>query len=190
MNKKAAIQLSAGFLVILLLSLVVFGIGLTLMTKIFVGAEDIKKNLDAKTATQIRHSLKGSNIVSLPFNRLTVARKKHDIAGVGILNKLGDTSTFSVHVTCNAALSHDDVVFCDESSGIDCASVACDGWVLSDTDGISLENNEDVVSDVLVAIPSDAETGKYVFNVEVQCTGGPVCDDAYGSVKKLYVTVP
>lgn len=188
MNRKGAIQLSAGFLVILLLSLVVFGIGLTLMTKIFMGAEDIKNNLDAKTATQIRHSLKGSNIVSLPFNRLTVARKKHDIAGVGILNKLGMSSTFSVHVTCNAALSHDDVVVCDESSGGDGCNF-CDDWTISDIDGISLENNEDMVSDVLVAIPSDAETGRYVFNVEVRCTAPNTCSP-YGSVKKLYVTVP
>ena len=194
LRKKAAVELSAGFLVILILSLVIFGIGIMLVSQIFTSAETLKQNLDEQTAAEIRNTLKDNSLVSLPFNRLEIKRKAYDVTGIGILNKLGSTKLFYVSVECNAALGKGDVVLCDEDGGKMCdgeGAPGCGLWVTADSEGVSLDHNEDTVSDMFIHIPADAPSGNYVFNVKV-CYERSCKEQGqlYGTLKKLYVNVP
>lgn len=194
-GKQGAVELSAGFLVTLILSLVVFGIGVMLISQVFTSAENIKKNVDEQTASQTRAALKGNTLLSLPFNRLDIHRKKYDSTALGIVNKLGRHETFFVTGSCNAALAGDGTtVLCDADEGQMCdgeGSPDCSKWLNIDGSGFPLNHNEEALVEIYINVPTDAISGNYVFDVKV-CTERSCAEQgtAYETVKKLYVKVP
>lgn len=195
LNKQGAVELSAGFLVILILSIVIFGIGVMLISQVFTSAEIIKKNVDEQTASQTRAALKGNALLSLPFNHLDISRKSYDATALGIVNKLGRSETFFVSGSCNAALAGDGVtVLCDNDEGQMCdgeGAPDCSRWLTVDNTGINLDHNEESLIEIYVNIPADATSGNYVFDVRV-CTERSCAEQgtSYESIKKLYIKVP
>ena len=204
--KKGAVQLSAGFLVTLILSMMVFGIGVLLVRQIFTDANDVIADLDGQKESQIRASLKDSNIVSLPFSRLTLKRGQKSVTGIGILNKLGSRNTFYVGGVCTAVLAEDGRErICDVSSNNPCDGTAdkpaCSDWITTEGDLI-LENNRDLVSNIFFIVPKGAPSGNYIFNVGVcageECPQGLLENPSqsglshllYGTLQKFYLNMP
>ena len=82
-NKKAAIELSMNFLVIIIISIVILGSGIYLTRQIFTGAQETSATLDERTKEAILHY--GANWRSHPglpsitrrrnFSKYAVAEK-------------------------------------------------------------------------------------------------------------------
>ena len=131
MNKKATLQLSMNFIVILVLAMLMFGVGMKFVTSIFLKADAMKESLDERTESQIMQTLDPGTPVSLPLNRYELERKETKTIGLGVLNELGSEATFYVEVYCDAAIDSNEDVLCDRKAGSTCGSsgeVNCDGW--------------------------------------------------------------
>jgi hypothetical protein len=86
LNKKAAIDLSISFIVIIIISLVVFAGSMLIVRKIFFGAEEIKTMLDEQTEEEIRGLLSSGETIAVPLAYKTIQAGKQDIFWVGIAN--------------------------------------------------------------------------------------------------------
>ena len=94
---KKGIELSMTVIVLLIISIIIFIGGITLLWKVFGGAETIKQGLDQQTQTQIQSLLReGNDIVAIPINTLQVVPGKPALFGLGIRNIKPQPKTFSV----------------------------------------------------------------------------------------------
>ncbi len=177
-------------MVILILSLLMFAVGVRFISKIFTKAQDMQVALDERTEAQILKTLDPGTPVSLPMNRYNLERKATRSIGLGIFNNLGSSKTFFVSVECDAALASDETIICDPERGDSCEEV-CSKWIY-EIEPVTLENNEKKVVSMFFAVPADALSGDYIFNVEV-CTnaacGQGTAYKEYDTIKKLYLHI-
>lgn len=199
MDKKA-MELSINFIVILIISLVIFTGSIYLTKKFFKKATNIKDQLDKNTEDQIHSLLSDGSKVAVPINRKTIKRGNSDTFGLGIYNILREKKTFQVFMTFSKAYDTDGnpITLSDGGSYINSK------WVFSKPKSYELDNNDQIVIPLLVKVDGKisedqgTQKGTYVFNVCV-CNGGcsstaectPAVTPLYGgSLKKIYVTVP
>ena len=98
LNKKAAVELSISFIVIIIISLVVFAGSMLIVRKIFFGAQELQVQLDAQTQDEINYLLAGGEVVAIPLAQKTIQVGNQDVFWVAIANILPDTQTFNVLV--------------------------------------------------------------------------------------------
>jgi len=174
MNKKA-LQLSINFIVWLIIALVVFGMGVTLFTKFFKEAEDIRENLDIQTKKELQTRMMSSpeQVVIYPTT-LKIQKGKGDIFGVGILN-IGATGNFIVTTQQTA---------CYNSDG---SSMACleDEIVSIPSISRTIESNQRDIIEIPVRAQAGIASGKYAIKVEVRDSS-----DNQMSSNIVYVNVP
>jgi hypothetical protein len=72
MNKKG-IELAISFVVIIIISLVVFAGSMVIVRNIFSGAEELKATLDQQTDSQIQEMLSAGEIVAVPLAHKAIA---------------------------------------------------------------------------------------------------------------------
>ncbi len=95
MNKKG-MELSLTVLVLIILSIIIFIGGMSLLWKFFQGAETIKGGIDLQTKNQIESLLReGNELVAIPINTQTAAVGKELAYGLGIRN-IQETQGFTV----------------------------------------------------------------------------------------------
>lgn len=170
-NKKAAIELSMNFLVVIILSLVILAGGISLLYKFIAGGKDIVLGIDDQTRMQIEQLLDDGSVVALHYQAKTLKRGDSFVFGLGVLNiKEGDKLTFSVGVEQD-----------EESKQLK------EIVPLFDSTSFELEKNQKHTQGILISVPEDAPPGTYIFDVKVSIDGE---GDPYGGVKKITVTVP
>src|SRR3989344_9341775 len=98
-SKRGDISLSVNFLVIIMISLVVFGMGVTILYKIVDGSLDKKAELDARTEQELQRLLidEGKR-VALPFHIADIVAGESHIFGIGILNVETDNDQFRLEI--------------------------------------------------------------------------------------------
>lgn len=196
MNKKG-IELSINFIVILIISIIIFTGSIYMTKKFFSKAEEIRKDLDSGTEDQIYSLLSDGSKVAIPVSRKDIKRGKSDVFGLGIYNVLKDEATFEVMIVFSKAYDRDETVILNSNQG----DYINEKWIFSDARQYTLQNNEKVAVPILVKvdgkITEDVATkkGTYIFNVCVckdSCGGS--CNSMtpmYGdSMHKIRVTVP
>ena len=177
-TKKAALDLSVGFLVKLILAIVVFSMGMIIVRNIFSTASsgDLTRGVDDEVELQIRTLMDtGDKVVMFP-EEIETTRNNVAIFGLGILNVLnapGDTD-FNIQVQCHEFIPRNSNQRLDCTEGGDYES-----WTFADFPSVSLaRNDEETVS--IPILPSGAELGTYIYNVRV-FFGDP--EETYGIVK-------
>ncbi len=99
MNKKG-LELSMTVIVLIILSILIFIGGITMVWKFFAGAEEIKGGIEKQTQDQIEALLRqGTEIVAIPINTKQVAVGKEAVFGLGIRNIEADEQGFYVGIT-------------------------------------------------------------------------------------------
>jgi len=175
MNKKAAIELSVNFIVIIIISLVILGAAILITRQVFRGATELKATLDTQTEAQIEALLEEGKPVAVAFNRKTIGRGEHDIFGVGVLN-IEERANFNLEISFNKAFNKaDEEIFCDD----------CNDWLLYSTDPFELGKNVENKIAVLIDVPKNAQIGDYIFDVVANKDGSQ-----YYNIQKIYVVVP
>ena len=157
MNSKGAIGLSINTLVVIIISLVVLGGGITLLFQFITGAEEIKGNLDAKTDSELERLLidQGKQ-VALPLHSASLYGGDSHVFGLGILNIDGTTGTsFMIEVE---AKSHPNTITADEIFS----------WLLFDAGPHKIAEAQHHKEPILVTVPEEAPKGQYVFKATVK----------------------
>jgi hypothetical protein len=181
MNKKAAIGLSMNVLVVIIISLVILGGGITLLYKFIGGAEDLHTQLKEQTDQELERLLvdKGKK-VALPMNFKSLYRGDNHVFGVGILNI--DQQAYGNQFRIEVELSS----FYNElnEDNTDSVNVNLEQWLLYNKKPLSISENDHDKEYVYINVPKEALRGKYIFNVRIFSE-----DSQYGNTQKVNIDV-
>lgn len=97
-NGKKGLELSLTVIVLIILSIIIFIGGITLVWRFFAGAEEIKGGIEMQTKQQIESLLRqGNELVAIPINTKNVPVGSEATFGLGIRNIL-ETQGFFVRL--------------------------------------------------------------------------------------------
>ena len=178
MHGKKAIELSLNFIIIIIISLVIFSFGIVFISNLFSKADDLSKvTLDKLDESISSLVCEGSERVCIGTERKVIPKKKFDVFGIKLLNIL-DTQDFEIAVTRpnppgyrknkNPILPNEDTLT----------------WKARPL--VNIQKNEEAKVGIGIQVPEDAIAGTYIFNVEIKSADGQL----YVSIQKLYVEVP
>lgn len=89
-KSKKAMEIQTSFLVVIIISIVIFGSGLYLVQKFFGATTQFQEQIDAQTQSEIERRMSESgDKVSIPINKKEVNPGLSTAFGVGILNTIG-----------------------------------------------------------------------------------------------------
>jgi len=180
MNKKA-FELSINFIVILIISIVIFGYGIKFVYDLMNQANEIKDITEKEINAQLENILcDSSERICIGTSTKEIRPNKVGVFTVGILNT-GDRNQFYIDVKES------------DSEGIH--YIGRTYWMLQNE--VTIEPNEQKKVGIGVQVPGGADKGTYVLNVYI-CKGDSLssCDKdsppdvRYGTTQKLYVVVP
>ena len=184
MNKKAAVSLSINTLVIIIISLVILGGGVTLLYKFVGQADEVKGELDRQTDEQLERLLQDQGKqVALPLSTATIPAGKSHVFGLGILNTDPEQDfKIDIHATKVAGVEGSDITTPEILN-------EADTWLLYFEDQVITIPEYGVNKQgILVDVSKTATKGTYVFNVKVyKDTIDP--DNQYGITQKFKVVV-
>jgi len=186
MNKKA-IELSINFIVIIIISVVIFSGGIILSNKMFKGAQDVLEELDSQSAARIEALLDDGARVAMPFKSKDVARGESAVFGVGILNVLA-TTDFKMTVSFNEAYDESDNRICSYSTDPGCPDYPGEEWLIYDDQPFPVEDNQKAFKRIMIKPKKNSKKGIYIFDVQVQENSGGSYQD-YDPKRKLLVNV-
>ena len=192
LKNKRGIELAVNFFVIMIISLVILGMGIYLVSLFFKTTEELKTNLDEQTSKEIQKILFEGKRVAIPLSNTELKRGKGHTFGLGILNILGETKNFKVHIGDGPIIKSDNTQINEDQNGYTPLEHIQDNIK-------EIQNNEQEITGVPVRVPRSAQLGTYVLNVYVcNCTTTQICtslpcdtaEQTYdNSVHKIYVKV-
>jgi hypothetical protein len=194
-GKKASVELSVNFLVVIIISLIVMGIGFFLVREMIGQGEDTMKGLDLRTQKQIENLLRSSDDpISIPYIQKTIPEGDDAVFGVGVLNlekSAGPTDTFSVYVDLVKYVKPDGTVVLPPFSGA--TPEILPGFDLANDGKFKdIGKNEVGIFSVPIDVPKRTPSGEYVFDVYIcksnTCSSSGLFYD--GTIHKIYVKVP
>jgi hypothetical protein len=213
-KKRAAIQLTMGFLVTLIIAIVVFILSLNFLAQFFKQAEELKASLDDQTKRDIENMLAGNARVAIPVDTKSVRIGETGVFGIGIKNTQSATK-FKIDFSTVAKFIpvEDPNSICDLSCGTLVSGNTYSCFFVSGCTGVtatlptsavisySVGSNGDMTIDMnkeatnLIAIHPLRGTlrGHYIFNIKV-CSGTTTpttCGTTYydGTIHKIHVNV-
>ena len=197
MRNKKSIELSMNFIVIIILSIVIFGFGIYFIAHL---------SSEAKRMTQMSNDAldkKIGDIICGGFDRVCIStgkkiipKKSYDVFGVKVLNILepplnSEFRDFQIQVSPPGSY----LGFDKDGNAIPVG--AFQGLTIIPSDAspnvgvrqFQLKKNEQANVGFGVDVPADAPSGLYILNVDIK-TVIPSGLELYGSTQKLYVEVP
>jgi hypothetical protein len=196
MNKRG-IELAANFIIVLIISIIVFGLASALTYKIFCASGDKIAELDSATEKRVEQLLDSGAAVNIP----DASKKAKSVAGfcgeeagssanfvLGIRNDFNSATTFTFDCSYSGMVQPDDTIALP-SNAFSSGPGSCDvlwNWQHSDTD-VVVPAREKKSSTILFNVPSQAPEGKHVFTISVTYNAGGTTK-LYGA-KKVYLTV-
>jgi len=176
MINKKAIELSLNFMVILIISIIIFGFGVRFISRLSSEAIDLTRITEEELDERIGNLVcEGSDRVCIGIDRKTIKRTKFDVFGLKILNVL-DNPRFDIVVSRPTPSGY------TKSK----AAIQTDGLIWNPKSrSVFIEKDEENNLGIGVQVPADAVSGTYIFNVEIKTDDG-----RYANVQKLYVDVP
>lgn len=177
-STRGAIELSINMLVIVIISLVVMGAGITLIYKFLGGSEDIKKALEGKTKSELERLLIGEGKqVAVAFQKAIIERGDSHIFGLGVLNIHPQSIEFTIVVDSPLFVS------AEQPGGGVPAEELLSEYIIYDPTPFILEKNQHVKKAISVEIPPQYPEGIYIITVRIIQNDGM----QYGAAQKLYV---
>ena len=180
MKRKGAIELSVNFLVILVISLVVFGFGLSLFWKIYAQADEQMGQMSQSMEREIQSRLHSGDKVSIVPRQLDMSRNEDRIIGIGIRNIESDKTKFKIYAKRSLFYSPQNDISCSFTPGDgeeDCAAeydIPQIGF-LGLPNEIEIIPNEQGIRSIMLKTDRRAMSGEYVIDI---C----VCKDMGGCI--------
>lgn len=176
--KKKAFELSINFLVVLIITLVVFGFALAFAYKFFGKSEQLKASIDLKTKSEIQSLImsQGMKVAVYP-TQISMLSGKAESFGVGILNVVGTgpSTEFHINIACTKYIPS------GGGSGGSCGN----NMKLAYEDTKTIPNNKDDIAAGVISASKDAPSGTYIFDITVSYGSNL----NYGGLQKVYVKI-
>ncbi len=201
-SRKAAIELSMNFFVILIISLVVFGSGMTLFWKIYQHGEEELGRVSRNVEQMIIKQLHGGDKVSVVPRSIDLERDDQYIVGVGIKNVLTVEKVFKVFVEKGLFVRDEFTCSFYSLDIFDGAEDCVNDYnvpelkILGGEAQVRVEANKQEISNIMIKADRKAMSGEYVINICVcyeDCYDYESClVDSYDKnyrVSKIRVTV-
>ena len=183
MQKRGAIGLSINTLVIVIISMVILGGGITMMYKFISGAEDTKNQLDAKTDAELERLLVDQGKpVALPLHVATVEAGETHVFGLGILNIKQTTDDFNIEVTIAKIVDKEQNNLIDADASL---LETANSYLLYNTESVTIKQNGHHKESILVDLPEDAKKGQYIYKARVKDKDSKL----HGNPQTFYVNV-
>ena len=187
MDRKAALELSTNFLVMLIIAIASFSLGIAIIYRLSDSMTQAGDRIDEETERKIeRQMVSGGEIFALPFNRLDLRRGDDTTLAFGIRNNDPKWETFNASVDCVGAYDHDDNEICDSLSTCD---NHCGHWAYIPHQNIEIDYRDREMESVFIVVDDDAEQGRYIFRMEVEANDGSGVTETYGTPKRFYVNI-
>ena len=200
MLHKKGFELSINFIVVLILSLVIFGFGLRFAYDLAKKATEIQRLSSEELDANIGELLcEGSDRVCVGIDRLELRQGKSGVFGVKIWN-YGDETEFKVSVTqkpSDCGIAKDGVSYittnCNRvyliNNGLTSSSFIPPSEPPA-TRTLNIALRESATIGIGAVVEKDAQQGTYIFNLEVKRfdTAKRIWD-VYSPVQKMYVDV-
>lgn len=207
-------------LVVIIIGLVLLGVGTSLFYKAYGGITEAKDTVDKRSESILNALMDDGGIIVVAFNSKDTKRGKYADFAMAINNELGENRTFQVLVTYDSSSAYPEggppfnPIPTRNYYNLDEDLRPCPGdkepencgqaWILmlsEFSEGFKLENNARMSIPIIINVPKNANSGQYIFNVDVCVsetpTGSPDCNfqpdgkliNRYGSRQKLYVNI-
>ena len=178
MLKKGAIELSMNFLVIIIISVVIFGYGVYFITSLSSKANDWTKMSTEELDKQIGDLVcQGFERVCITAGKKTIQKLNFDVFGIKVFNIYGP-QTFSVEVTNTNMIAPGGTDIIPASPQLNINP--------PDRRSVLIDKNEGKSVGVGVQVPPDAVAGTYILDVTIS----DQLNNEYVPIQKLYVDVP
>ncbi|MBI2657726.1 hypothetical protein HYX08_03450 [Candidatus Woesearchaeota archaeon] len=176
LNKKA-IELSLNFIVILIISIIIFGFGVQFIKKLAAQATELQEITTSELDERIGNLVcESSDRVCAGIDRKTIRRTKFDVFGLKIINIL-DSQNFDIGVSRPSPSGYTK----------NKQPIQEDGLIWNPkARSVFIEKNEEKNLGIGIQVPATAVSGTYIFDVKIQSADGK----PYSATQKLYVDVP
>ena len=170
LNQKGAIELSMNMLVVIILSLVIVGGGVTLLYKFVGSAIDIEGDLDSQTQEEIERILiDEGRQTAMPIQTKMVEAGDSTILGLGIRNIKPSLDTFSINIEFDRMIDINGMMYQSESD-LTPLNINPEEWLLYNTEPFDLETGGYSKEGISINIPKNAPKGEYVYKAKVTTT--------------------
>ena len=168
MRSKKGFELSATFMVMLIITIVIFTGSIQFTRKFFASAEEMKGRVDAETEAEIQSLLYNQNaLVGLPLNKKTLSAGQSSTFGLGIRNTYEEEKEFYLRIDfANAYNIHEEIILDTDSDYIE------DNWALYNEGPHLIDSNDFITIPILINVDikmaeqaSTERPATYVFNV-------------------------
>ena len=177
MFDKRAIELSLNFIVILIISIIIFGFGIRFISQLSSQATELQEITTAELDERIGNLIcEGSDRVCVGIGRKTIRRTIFDIFGLKIVNIL-ESQNFDISVERPTPSGYT----------ISKEEIQTDDLIWNPKQrSVFIEKNEEKNLGIGVQVPANIVSGTYIFDVKIQTADGK----SYSNIQKLYVDVP
>jgi len=183
MGKKGAIGLSINMLVVIIISLAIFGGGIALLYNLISETEETKAMLDAQTKAELERFLvdQGKKVA---LSRHTAAISSGDLHsfGLGVLNIEESVfgTQFNLEVDLSKAFDETETEFSTDISQ----------WLYYDPEPFIIEENQHKSLPIGIGVPKDTKKGTYIFNVKIHYNHPETSEKTqYDTTKKITIIV-
>ncbi len=176
MNRKGAIELSANFIVVIVISMVILAGGLALFFKIKKGAETQADIVSSQIEEDLKSMMlrNGARVAVYP-TELFLSAGDSDVIGLGITNIYDRSVYFVIAVTVTHFID-------SETPGS--PIVSSDFYSIpSDISGIQIIQKDQKVNSIVLKIPKGSPEGQYIYTIIVSDDVGN-----YGTVQVFVTT--
>ena len=172
MNKKG-FELAVNMLVVIILSLVLFGAGMFLFTKIIKEGTSIEASITERMQEQLNSAMNDGSIIVIPQQRITATPGNKAAFPLGFWNEF-EEADFELEVTSAPGWDSSD-------------------WSIAYISGYNaVKQNDRIHALIAINIPKVASKGQYAFDIKINhklVTPPSVWND-YGTLQRIYVVVP
>ncbi len=183
--------MSVNFLVIIILSIAMFGFGIYFTKQIFTKSNEMSLKIDQDTNQKMEELLNDGSRVVIAFQTKTIRRGSLGVFGIGVLNmnttdvyfKIGNPSSSYTNTLTIQGFSKEGTPIADPENFLD---------VNFNNEAILLTPLQTTKFAIGVAVKNGAPSGTYVLDVGVGygISVGDTFTNYQDEVYKLYVVVP
>ena len=167
MRGKKGFQLTATFLVILIITITIFIGSIAFTRRFFTSAEQMRATIDRQTEAEIESLLyQEGSVIALPILKKKIPRGQQTTFGVGVKNMLEKTENFYIFVKFSKGFDpNEEVIPGTDSNYIDSK------WILYHQGPYTIENNKlemipiMTLADLKISEGENTPKGVYSFNV-------------------------
>jgi len=179
--QKKGIELSVNFLVVLIISIVIFGFGARFIYTLASEATGLSKlTLDELDKRIGELFCEGSDKVCLGIDRKVVRKGELGVFGLRLINVL-DSQEFTIVLTKSKAFDKEGT----EITSTDNKLI----YFPKDARPIDLKRNEEGDIGFGIEVPKNAVSGTYIFDINIEAPSLPA-PQKYTNTLKIYVEVP